>query len=183
MKEFMLIWCLVHPVLCLADGFRFSLHEDLATTQDRPTLMLLQSDALPIIDIGYTDVFDTQRYQPLHEHNSPAHAQGGQLVFSANTRLPPVRPYVHQTIPDVWRVILPANWPYLENPIRVEWQTQASKNQQPLHIEVEPWVQRRYKRADGREMIEGGVNVRIAVDSIEAAKQQSGRLLIDLQEF
>ena len=178
----MLIWCMACPVICFSEGFRFNLHEDLTTTQERPYLVQLRNDTTPIIDVAYSDVFDTQRYQSLQGHQAAAHTQSGQLVFSAATHLPPIRPYVTQSIPDLWRVVVPSGWSHLEDPVVVHWHSQMPEDQIKLQVQVEPWVQRRFKRPDGVEMIEGGAYVRIAIESLQAVQQYPGQLFIDLQE-
>ncbi|WP_395377032.1 hypothetical protein [Marinicella sp. W31] len=183
MKGFVLIGGLLLSVLCFGENFRFSLHEDFSATPERPTLELLHNNSVPTIDVGYTDVFDTQRYQSLLEHKAPAHTQGGQLTFSATTQLPPIRPYISQSIPDVWRVMVPQKWPYLETPVEVKWLMPAIEDQHVLRVEVEPWVQRRMTRADGVEIIEGGVNLHIAVESLHVVDRHKGQLMIDLREF
>ena len=173
---------LLQFVACLAEDFRFSLHEDLTAARDRPALLLLNGDFAPIVEVGYADVFDTQRYQSMQEQQSSAHAHGGQLVFSATAQLPPIKPYISQSIPNVWRVILPKEWPFIEQPVFVQWQMRNSEKPKDSQIKAEAWVQRRFTRPDGVKIIEGGVNLQIAVETLQTIDQH-GRLLIDLQEF
>jgi len=171
------------PLSIHAEGFTHGIFNQPSQNINKPQLIKLSADSIESLRINFNELFQTESTQLLQSTHVTAHSQSAQLSAAAQLQVPELKPNIEKRIPNLWRVIIPSDWPVIAEPVRVQWQAQTTDNNNRITTKLVPWIQRTTQLKEGQTIIEGGVKLLIKTSTIRSNEPISGQVNIELNYF
>ncbi len=162
-----------------ASEFNHSLIDQNQSSSNQPQLIhLSQRNLGPTVFLEMKDLVDGPAINISETPSIIARSVGRQLIAENGSQFPAVKSHLEKQIPNLWRVILPADWPTTMIPVTVN-----SINQPAMVVDLVPWIQRTELQKDGSQIIEGGVKLAINPLLISHSGLSAMQISIDLHSF
>jgi hypothetical protein len=158
-----------------ANGFAHDLINPTAQSTSQPTLIRLDAQQPFQFNVTMADLVSHDQLSLRAQTPLLAQASGRHLVTRGDIQIPDLPDHIEKNIPNLWRVLLPPDWPVPEQPVSV-----ILLQQHPLNPQLRPWVQRQSQLTDGTVVIEGGLTVMLTSGSITHAGNVELSISIDL---
>lgn len=170
------------PVTIHAEEFTHGLFNQSDQNLNRPQLIKLNIDVMENVRIDFHEIFQSEHQRSLQKTNVIASSQGTQLTAVSSIDVPALKPSIEKRIPNLWRVVIPPDWPIIETPVKLYWEDQSIHKNITVTALI-PWIQRKTKQKDGKTIIEGGITFKIKTSAIHSNTPISGKINIDLNYF
>ncbi|MFC3193938.1 hypothetical protein ACFODZ_06770 [Marinicella sediminis] len=148
---------LAYLVVSQVSEFSHDLLNTPSTNSSKPTLTYLNKGQWHTeLHLSLQDLVDSDSLQLRQNQVLQARYTGSGLRARNQVAFPGIRQHIFKSIPDLWRVHVPHDWPAGTSPVTVN-----SLIQPVILRDLQPWVQRSEQLKDGSTIIEGGVRLSI----------------------
>jgi hypothetical protein len=159
-----------------ANGFAHDLISPTAQSATQPTLIRLDARQPFQFNVTLADLVSHDHQTLRTQGPLLAQANGRHLVTRGDLQIPELPEHIEKNIPNLWRVLLPPDWPVPKDPVSVHL-----LQKHPLNPQLQPWIQRQSQLADGTVVIEGGLTVLLTPQAITHAGNVELSISIDLK--